>query len=146
MKRDKRSVRIEIIFLVLCSLLLLEMGFLLYILMNPEKNIGGFTGFAISEERVADNLRFVQSECIQELGNSAMYFFGENKKVISDYIHQNIDECFNPSLEKYSKKYSIQSSLESIYVSFGGNSTKITTSFPILINHKLFNETLEVKL
>lgn len=146
MKRDKSRVKIQVLLLVLCVFLLLEMGFLTYILLNPGKNIGGFTGFAITEDRTADNLRFAQYNCIQELGKTAMYFFGENKKVISDYIHQNIDECFAPTIEKYSQKYPIKAELETIKVNFEQNSTNITANFPLWINHHLFNDSLEVKI
>ncbi|MDP1729217.1 MAG: hypothetical protein Q8L27_03385 [archaeon] len=144
MKKGKGSVKIILISLIL--LLFLEFVFLGYILMNPGKNIGGLTGFAISEERTADNLRFNQYECLKELSIKGINLFEKNEKEISNYIYQEIDDCFKETIKKYSKKYTIEANLESIQIDFNENYTEITASFPILIDSQLFNDSIEVKL
>ncbi len=127
-----------IVFSLIGIILIICLGSLVYIFLNNS----GITGFAVSSERAADNLKFQRYICMKELSVQGFNTYNSNEDAIENFVSSNIKDCMNPIIRKYGKSFAINSSLQSLNIQITESLMNITADFPITLTENNATENL----
>lgn len=140
MKGGKSGLGVVLVLIFL--ILIANLTAFAYIL-NAQNTVNPISGLAVFTERAVDNIKFEEYDCLNQLSMKASGLYGFNEKLIEDYVFLNLRTCVNPIIQKYSKSFSVTSTLDSVIVNIDENMMNITAKFPITLTKENITRSID---
>lgn len=143
MKKVGVKAEKTIVFSIIGVILIVCVSSLAYNLVNERNTLSGITGFAVSSERVADNINFQRYNCMKELTIKGADTYGLDNNLMSKFVDSNIQDCMSQTIKRYSRNFIINSTLQSINLTINASNVDITAKFPITLTKEGITESLD---